>query len=209
MLSLVLVLAAHFSADAYDTEWIAPGKAASAAKLKEALDEAQERLAKLEEDAEAAADRMDAFETNPWIPAGTIVAYGGQTAPQGWLLCDGAPISRTEYADIFAVIKLSFGEGDGIETFNVPDLQGYFLRGLGREGGIDPGRVVGSFQSDELESHNHIVQAFSGAVSGGPTTFTLNNWNGGTLVDTRHPVSSTGGSETRPMNVAVNYIIKY
>lgn len=54
-------------------------------------------------------------------PIGTILPYGGDTAPTGYLLCDGAAISRTDYADLFAVIGTSFGTGDGTTTFNVPE----------------------------------------------------------------------------------------
>lgn len=55
-------------------------------------------------------------------PIGTIIAYSGSTAPDGWLLCQGQEISRTEYVDLFAVIGTKFGPGDGSSTFNVPDL---------------------------------------------------------------------------------------
>lgn len=57
------------------------------------------------------------------IPAGTIVAYGGASAPTGWLLCNDAAISRSTYARLFAVIGETFGNGDGSSTFNVPDLR--------------------------------------------------------------------------------------
>jgi len=56
------------------------------------------------------------------IPAGTIVAYGGASAPTGWHLCDDTALSRTTYARLFAVIGTTYGAGDG-STFNVPDLR--------------------------------------------------------------------------------------
>lgn len=65
------------------------------------------------------------------VPAGTILPYGGSTAPSGYLLCDGTAYSRSSYADLFAVINTSFGNGDGSTTFNVPDLRYNFLRGYG------------------------------------------------------------------------------
>ena len=56
------------------------------------------------------------------IPAGTIVAYGGASAPTGWHLCDDTALSRSTYARLFAVIGTTYGAGDG-STFNVPDLR--------------------------------------------------------------------------------------
>ena len=55
---------------------------------------------------------------------GSITMYAGATAPDGWLICDGSAISRTDYADLFSVIGTTYGTGDGSTTFNIPDLQG-------------------------------------------------------------------------------------
>ena len=60
------------------------------------------------------------------IPTGAILPYGGQTAPTGYLMCDGSAVSRTTYAALFAVVGSSFGMGDGITTFNVPDYRDRF-----------------------------------------------------------------------------------
>tara|TARA_R100001510_G_C7637608_1_gene195514 strand:- start:992 stop:1615 length:624 start_codon:yes stop_codon:yes gene_type:complete len=60
---------------------------------------------------------------------GTIKPWGKATAPNGYLLCDGAAVSRTTYADLFAVIGTTYGAGDTSTTFNVPDLQGKFPQG--------------------------------------------------------------------------------
>lgn len=62
-------------------------------------------------------------------PAGAIMAYAANSAPTGWLLCDGSAVSRTTYAALFSVISTTWGIGDGSTTFNVPDLRGQFLRG--------------------------------------------------------------------------------
>jgi microcystin-dependent protein len=60
---------------------------------------------------------------------GTIKPWGKATAPSGYLLCDGSAVSRTTYADLFAVISTTYGAGDSSTTFNVPDLQGKFPQG--------------------------------------------------------------------------------
>lgn len=58
------------------------------------------------------------------IPVGTVVSYTQNTAPSGWLLCDGSAVSRSLYSDLFNVIGTSYGSGDGSSTFNVPDSTG-------------------------------------------------------------------------------------
>jgi microcystin-dependent protein len=60
---------------------------------------------------------------------GAIKPWGKATAPVGYVLCDGAAISRTTYADLFAVIASTYGAGNGSTTFNVPDLQGKMPQG--------------------------------------------------------------------------------
>tara|TARA_S200002703_G_C3768796_1_gene236698 strand:+ start:269 stop:904 length:636 start_codon:yes stop_codon:yes gene_type:complete len=57
------------------------------------------------------------------VPSGTVVPYGGTSAPGGWQLCDDSAISRTTYARLFAIIGTAYGTGDGSTTFNVPDLR--------------------------------------------------------------------------------------
>ena len=60
---------------------------------------------------------------------GAIKPWGKATAPAGYVLCDGAAISRTDYADLFGVISTTYGAGNGSTTFNVPDLQGKMPQG--------------------------------------------------------------------------------
>ena len=57
-------------------------------------------------------------------PIGTVEAYSGSTAPNGYLLCDGSAVSRTTYSDLFSVIGTTYGSGDGSTTFNLPNLKG-------------------------------------------------------------------------------------
>lgn len=65
------------------------------------------------------------------IPPGVIWEYGGASAPTGWLVCDGSPVSRSTYAALFAVIGTSYGAGDGSTTFNLPDRRDRFGVGAG------------------------------------------------------------------------------
>ncbi len=65
------------------------------------------------------------------VPTGAILAFSAATAPAGYLLCDGAAVSRTTYAALFTLIGASYGAGDGSTTFNLPDLRGRPPVGLG------------------------------------------------------------------------------
>lgn len=135
------------------------------------------------------------------IPAGTVVAFAGAAAPAGYLICDGSAVSRTTYADLFAVCSGTYGNGDGASTFNLPDLRGEFVRGLDSGRGVDSGRALGSFQADEIKAHTHTVT--TGGIGSAD--------NGGGDRDSddgTQTTSPTGGVETRPRNVAMNYIIK-
>lgn len=65
------------------------------------------------------------------IPPGTIVMTGRNTAPTGWLICNGSAVDRTQYAELFAAISTAFGAGNGTTTFNVPDMRGRVAAGVG------------------------------------------------------------------------------
>lgn len=76
-------------------------------------------------------------------PTGSVIAYAGTTAPNSsWLLCDGTAVSRTTYAELFALVSTSFGAGDTTTTFNVPDLRGRAAIGLDNLGGVSADRIT-------------------------------------------------------------------
>src|SRR5210317_1718184 len=106
------------------------------------------------------------------IPSGTIVPWSDSSIPSGFLECDGAAVSRTTYADLFAIVGTTYGAGDGSTTFNVPDLQDNVPVGksnnkaLASTGGANTvtstGNVGGStanatLSTAQLASHNHTV----------------------------------------------------
>ena len=68
------------------------------------------------------------------VPAGCVQAFAGQTTPQGWLLCDGSAVSRTQYSRLFTVIGTTYGAGDGTDTFNLPNLTDKFIQGNATSG---------------------------------------------------------------------------
>lgn len=75
------------------------------------------------------------------FPSGAIVAFGGATAPGGWLICDGSAVSRTTFAALFAAIATAYGAGDGSTTFNLPDLRGRAAVGKDDMGGSAANRL--------------------------------------------------------------------
>ena len=149
--------------------------------------------------------------SNMLLPAGAIMAFAMNGAPTGWLGANGSVVSRTTYANLFTAIGTTYGAGDGSTTFQLPDLRGYFVRGVGvagQNGANGDGTVSDTFgvkQADEIKSHNHsYFSAFypysSLAVGGGANQYFFANQENTT--------GATGGTETRPKNIAMLYCIK-
>jgi hypothetical protein len=133
------------------------------------------------------------------VPAGNVSFFAMNTAPSGWLKANGTAVSRTTYATLFTAIGTTFGVGDGSTTFNVPDMRGYFARGWVDNGTIDSGRAFGSTQADEFKSHTH-TEAVAGRIYQGAGAFLYGGSTGTS--------GATGGTETRPYNVALLACIK-
>ncbi|WP_349305003.1 phage tail protein [Neisseria sp. Marseille-Q6792] len=95
---------------------------------------------------------LNADDLAGMIPSGAVMYFAGQTAPTGWLKANGAAVSRTAYAALFAAIGTTYGTGDGRTTFNLPDLRGEFIRGWDDGRGIDSRRALGSGQSDAIRN---------------------------------------------------------
>lgn len=152
----------------------------------------------------------------PGVPVGATLYVPGNAAPAGFVKKNGALLSRTTYADLYAYGAASgnmaandgawtagqFSPGDGATTFRIPDGRGEFMRGWDDGRGADAGRAIGSWQADDLKSHTHTVPL----GNGGPGASNASGYystNGPTTS------SSTGGTETRPRNVAELACIKY
>ena len=137
-------------------------------------------------------------------PVATVISVATADTPDiGWLVCNGSAISRTSYAALFSRLGTTYGTGDGSTTFNLPDLRGEFIRGFDDGRGIDSGRVFGSWQNDLFKAHTHsyTTPASYDDVVGGTGT--------SARIATTANTSSTGGAETRPRNIAMNFWIKY
>ena len=141
---------------------------------------------------------------------GSITAYAGSTAPSGYLMCDGSAISRTDYADLFAVIGTTYGNGDGSTTFNIPDCRESALVGIGTRGsGVDTHDTytLGEFKDDQIQQHTHNYNA--PAYPSGVYTQSGGTGPSGILASTSENNTGRSGSVTRGKRLGVNYIIKY
>ena len=114
--------------------------------------------------------QVETYSGSDWekvggVPAGSITAFGSSSPPSGWLECNGATISRSTYATLFAAISTSFGAGDGSSTFALPDLRGEFIRGWDNSRGVDSSRAFASTQSDQNKAHNHTAGSHNHAYA--------------------------------------------
>ncbi len=157
------------------------------------------------------------------VPTGSIMPYLGTTVPEGWVLCDGRSLSTISGSA--ALIAL-------IGTTTAPNLQGMFLRGTGTSPvNNQPGPALKATQGDEFNSHNHATTENSHnhnyndiyySESGGTIPVPSNFGSSGSDFDNKGfeisrtsaaartglTINNNGGTETRPVNYGVNYIIK-
>lgn len=156
-------------------------------------------------------------------PAGTVIWYAANSAPTGYLKANGASLSTTTYAALFAAIGYTFGGSGG--SFNVPDLRGEFIRGWDDSRGIDSGRSFGSSQLDQMQQitatsvgvYRPTTATSTGAFlfSGGTNNRGLTSPATGVATNANfdfNSASSPGaraGSETRSRNIALLACIKF
>jgi len=144
------------------------------------------------------------------VPTGSVFTMATTTVPSGYLECDGAAVSRTTYADLFAALGTTWGAGNGSSTFNVPDLRGEFVRGWDNGRGVDSSRTFASSQDDQLQEHSHTITAIEQNVGDPPNPITIKHIRSGGTTGTTQTSGTTGnfGNETRPRNIAMMYVIK-
>ena len=135
------------------------------------------------------------------VPSGTVLYFAGQAAPAGWLKANGATLSRTAYAVLFAVIGTTYGADDGRSTFNLPDLRGEFLRGWDDGRGVDTGRALGSAQADTVRQHYHGIGFISPNDDDG--AFVVRNWTTAEQ-QTLQFINGNGNSAIRTLSASSN-----
>lgn len=110
--------------------------------------------------------RLSGSQSTGFAPIGTILNYGGTTAPTGWLLCTGQAVSRTAYPQLFAVLGTTYGAGDGSSTFNLPNLQNRFPLGPGsRNPGDTGGAETVTLTTAQMPNHSHTTPSHTHTLS--------------------------------------------
>lgn len=154
-------------------------------------------------------------------PVGAILACGNSGALPRTLLCNGAAVSRTTYAALFAAIGTSFGSGDGSTTFNVPDTRNIFLRGANSSTRtistiLYPAIPLGTTVTDKMQGHKHdyLLDASGGATQGPQNVSAYPIAPVGAAVVGNPSNDGTNGaprtgSETAPVHLGINYCIAY
>lgn len=155
---------------------------------------------------------------NYFLPPGSIIAFAGSSIPAGWKDCDGSAISRTTYANLFAVIGTTWGAGNGSTTFNIPDFRGRTLLGTGTGSGLTARSIAGTGGTEthtlvtaEIPSHNHAPGSGTsfigaGAPNNAPVGTGANNW--GTNATTGNRGGDGAHNNMQPW-ACVRYLIKY
>jgi microcystin-dependent protein len=180
------------------------------------------------------------------VPIGCILPYGGPLAQgeaqagvldeikyylarTGWMFCDGTPLNCKDYAQLYSVIGKSFGFDEGAGTFNLPNLQGMFIRGVDGNASVDPDvssrkpavknanpNAVGSTQQDAFQGHEHYYKGVltpAADLTLGPGDAPTSGVMPDQVTTSEIEQSPDGkprvASETRPVNIYLNYIIRY
>jgi len=159
---------------------------------------------------------------------GVVKMYAATTVPTGYLLCNGQAVSRTTYADLFAVIGETWGAGDSSTTFNVPDLVGAAPTGVGTSTGYtaDETIALGTKYNDQFQGHRQRIQAnengisasyhllrasVAGSTAGGVGLGASNpavNFNTTDFLTDGTNGTPRTGTTTRGKRVGINFIIK-
>lgn len=151
------------------------------------------------------------------MPIGSVLDFAGSTVPSLFILCYGQNISRVTYASLFAVIGTTYGSGDGVTTFGLPDLRGRLIYGKDNMGGVAASRLtstyfgsdptvlanVGGAQSKQLTTANLPAYTPTGTITNGAISLSLNNLvatgsngvqGGGTFTGATSPVGNSGSA---------------
>ena len=155
------------------------------------------------------------------IPVGTIMPYVNNIAPTGWFPCDGRELSRSEYQELYDIIKDTYGNGNGTTTFNIPDMRGRDIigsgqgpnlsqRNLGEKGGEEKHKMT----EEELVSHSHRTLNTTSEIGGEYSTQDnvlnmLTGDRGGEYklknIENTNFIEETG--DNQPFNVMQPYIV--
>ena len=149
------------------------------------------------------------------VPVGTIIMYGGVVRPTGWLTCYGGAVSRTTYAELFALIGTRYGAGDGSTTFNLPNFAARVPLGpgSGRAVGDEGGEATHTLTVAEIPAHGHVLGGYRTDGAGQPRNKLTGEGGNSDSVDAGHShgVRETGGGRAHnnmPPYAVISFYIK-
>lgn len=166
------------------------------------------------------------------MPVGVVLAFAGVLGAgslpleaSGWMPCDGRALDKDEFDELFGVIGYTYSTTAGGQTFQIPNLQGVFVRGVDPSGDVDRDLAqrksvsgqsyagVGSIQASALQLHKHRLSAASATAAQSQVgeeagTILVETTTDIVPYDTQSPLN-TSEYETRPINVALNFIIRF
>ena len=149
--------------------------------------------------------QIDTMVSASALPIGAMVAFPVNKIAPGFLEINGSVQSIATYPDLAAFLGTAFNKGDeGAGNFRLPESRGEFLRGWDHGRGVDVGRPIGSYQAGQIESHVHTYNVTSVTAGSGTSSTATPTDTAGTVKVT----NATGGSETRPRNLAVMWCLK-
>lgn len=153
------------------------------------------------QDGAVTADKLDSAATSVLMPIGVIMPYAGASAPTGYLFCDGDAVSRATYSDLFGIIGVTYGAGDGSTTFALPDLRGRVIAGQDDMGGSSANNLTDA-QADQLggtlgnETHTLTATELPAHTHGGLTDIDPNGGDGGSSSDPGVDYVTSNGAGT-------------
>ena len=163
--------------------------------------------------------KADKTQLGTFIPTGTVIAFAANKAPDGFLLCNGAAVSRTIYADLFAAIGTTYTSSSNSSTFNLPDLTDRFIQGSGtagthKEAGLP--NITGRFHDYRsylgIGSEQGVDGVFLGSTtsSSGGASYSSNGTQSTIHFSANKSNTIYGKSTTvQPLSLTMRYYIKY
>lgn len=150
------------------------------------------------------------------VPAGAMIMWPSNVIPSGWLVCQGQAVSRTTYAAIFAVTGTTYGVGDGVTTFNLPNLQGRVAAGVSTSDSsfyltTTGGEKTHVLLTAEMPSHSHDVQHGNTGVMQPGSGLGISQSSGSGFGGSPNLTQNAGGdaahNNLQPY-LSINYLIK-
>lgn len=136
------------------------------------------------------------------IPVGTVLPFAGNIEPEGFLFTEGQEVLRNAYPGLFAAIGTTYGEGDGVTTFNLPDYREMVLVGAGQNAKQDIKShdvyELGQFKDDQLQGHHHFLGDKEGTRNS-----TLGKGTGTTL---SYAAAANTGTRGTPIERAIGIV---